>query len=64
MLLFVYRLFRDFQVESVKGEKLPSFDGELGIRLCPKPLKFFSHPEKMIKQIQLTRKTFRLLLNL
>ena len=64
LFLFDYRLFRDFQVEPVKGQKLQSFDGELGIILCPKPFKVFSHPEKMIKQIQLIRKTFRLLLEL
>ena len=64
LFLFDYRLFRDFQVEPVKGQKLQSFDGELGIILCPKPFKVFSHPEKMIKQIQLIRKTFRLPLEL
>lgn len=58
LFLFVYRLFRDFQVESVKGEKLPSFDGELGIRLCPKPIKVFFTPRKNDKADSIDKKKF------
>lgn len=44
LFLFVSRLFRDFQVEPVKGEKLPSLDGEFGLTLCPKPFKVVFKP--------------------
>lgn len=46
LFLFVSRFFRDFLVEPVKEEKLPSLNGEFGITLCPKPFKVDLKPRK------------------
>lgn len=60
LFLFDYRLFRDFQVEPVKGQKLQSFDGELGIILCPKPFKVFFTPRKNDKADSIDKENFQI----
>lgn len=35
LFLFLSRLLRDYSIEKVPGEELPSLEGELGITLCP-----------------------------